>query len=48
MKAKIQNLKKDIYNVFVLGNADNMQQARVYFLITVPMLTLFFALSHIS
>jgi hypothetical protein len=43
MKAKIQTIKSDLYNVFVMGNANNLQMARVYFLVTVPFLTAFFA-----
>jgi hypothetical protein len=44
MKAKINNLKADLYNVFVMGNANNRQMARVYFLLTAPALTVILAL----
>jgi hypothetical protein len=43
MKAKLQSIKADLYNVFVMGNANNLQLARVYFLMTVPALTAYFA-----
>jgi hypothetical protein len=47
MKAKLENLKADLYNVFVMGNANNMQMTRVYILLTVPALTLMFAMAVI-
>lgn len=34
-------IKKDLYNVFVMGNADDRQLARIYFLLAVPVFTLF-------
>ena len=43
MKTKIQTIKADLYNVFVMGNANNLQMARVYFLLTIPALTVLFA-----
>ena len=43
MKAKLMNIKADLYNVFVMGNANSMQMARVYVLVAVPTLTLMFA-----
>jgi hypothetical protein len=47
MKAKLENLKADLYNVFVMGNANNVQMIRVYILLTVPALTLMFAMAVI-
>jgi hypothetical protein len=44
MKTKIQTIKADLYNVFVMGNANNLQMARVYFLLTIPALTVLFAI----
>ena len=44
MKAKINNMKADLYNVFVMGNANNRQLARVYVLLTAPALTVILAL----
>ena len=44
MKAKIDNLKADLYNVFVMGNANNRQMMRVYVLLTAPALTVILAL----
>ncbi|PWK78760.1 hypothetical protein LX99_01212 [Mucilaginibacter oryzae] len=41
MKEKIEMLKKDLYNVFVMGNADDRQLYRVYLLIAVPALVFF-------
>lgn len=45
MKAKLQTLKADLYNVFVMGNANNFQMAKVYVLITAPVLSMFFAIA---
>jgi len=36
MKSIITNFKADIYNVFVKGNADSVQMARVFILLAVP------------
>jgi hypothetical protein len=42
MKAKIETIKTDMYKVFVQGNADNVQLAKAYFLLAIPVLTLLF------
>jgi len=47
MKARIKNLKADLYNVFVMGDASNGQLARVYVLLTAPVLTLILAMGII-
>ena len=47
MKAKLNDMKADLYNVFVMGNANNRQMAKVYILLTVPALTLMFAMGLI-
>ncbi|MEO3403471.1 hypothetical protein AAFN85_06190 [Mucilaginibacter sp. CAU 1740] len=39
MKARIETLKKDLYNVFVMGNADDRQLYRVYLLLALPAIT---------
>jgi len=44
MKTKIQTIKADLYNVFVMGNANNLQMARVYVLLTIPALTVLLAI----
>lgn len=36
MKNFISKLKTDLYNVFVQGNADQTQMARVFILLAVP------------
>ena len=46
MKTKIQTIKADLYNVFVMGNANNLQMARVYFLLTIPALTVLFTIGR--
>jgi hypothetical protein len=46
MKAKLTTIKTDMYKVFVLGNADNVQLAKAYFLLAIPLLTVFFAFGH--
>jgi|EndMetStandDraft_4_1072995.scaffolds.fasta_scaffold162185_3 hypothetical protein len=46
MKARIETIKTDMYKVFVTGNADNVQLAKAYFLLAIPLLTIFFTLGH--
>jgi hypothetical protein len=46
MKAKLNIIKKDLYNVFVMGNADDRQLARIYFLLAIPCFTLLFTFGH--
>lgn len=47
MKKFISNLKADIYSVFVKGNADNVQMARVFFMLAIPCNALLFAYSNV-
>jgi hypothetical protein len=42
MKAKLQSLKADLYNVFVAGNADDRQLAKAYFLLAIPLFSIYF------
>ena len=44
MKAKLKSLKADLYNVFVVGNADDRQLAKAYFLLAIPLFAIFFGL----
>jgi len=46
MKAKLNTIKNDMYRVFILGNADNVQLAKAYFLLAIPLLTVIFTLGH--
>lgn len=46
MKTKLNIIKKDLYNVFVMGNADERQLARIYFLLAIPFFTLLFTFGH--
>ena len=39
MKNITTELRADIYNVFVKGNADHVQMARVFFLLAIPSIT---------
>ncbi|WP_162996349.1 hypothetical protein [Mucilaginibacter celer] len=41
MKARFEILKKDLYNVFVMGNADDRQLYRIYLLIAIPVFMVF-------
>lgn len=41
MKARFETLKKDLFNVFVMGNADDRQLYRVYILIAIPVFAFF-------
>lgn len=46
MKTKLNTIKKDLYNVFIMGNADDRQLARIYFLIAIPFFSLFLMFGH--
>ncbi|WP_186461867.1 hypothetical protein [Mucilaginibacter pallidiroseus] len=39
MKITIEKLKTDLYKVFVKGDADSAQLARIYLLIAIPVIT---------
>jgi len=41
MTQKLNTLKSDMYNVFVEGNANNIQMARVFLIIALPVASLF-------
>lgn len=38
---KLNTLRSDLYNVFVEGNANSLQMARVFAVIALPVLTIF-------
>lgn len=42
MKKNIENIKTDLYKVFVAGNANDHQIMVVYILLTIPFLIAFF------
>lgn len=46
MKTRLITIKKDLYNVFVMGNADDRQLARIYILLAVPLFALLFSFGH--
>jgi hypothetical protein len=46
MKTKLNTIKKDLYHVFVMGNADDRQLAKAYFLLAIPLFTLFVLFGH--
>lgn len=41
MAQKINLFKADFYNVFVAGNANNIQMARVFLILAVPVMSVF-------
>ncbi|WP_374951450.1 hypothetical protein [Mucilaginibacter sp.] len=43
MKRIITKLKADLYKVFVIGDSDKVEQARVFVLLAVPVFTVLFA-----
>lgn len=43
MKAITTKLKSDLYNVFVKGDSDKVEQARVFVVLAVPFLVVLFA-----
>jgi len=40
MEHKLNTIKADLYNVFVEGNANNIQMARVFLIIALPVMAL--------
>jgi hypothetical protein len=43
MTQKLNTIKSDLHNVFVEGNANNIQLARVFIMIALPVASLFMA-----
>ncbi len=41
MEHKLNTIKADLYDVFVEGNANNIQMMRVFILIALPVMTTF-------
>jgi hypothetical protein len=41
MEHKLNTIKADLYNVFVQGNADNTQMARVFIVLALPIISVF-------
>jgi hypothetical protein len=41
MEHKLNNFKADLYNVFVQGNANSIQMARVFVILAIPVCTIF-------
>ena len=44
MTQKLNTIKSDMYNVFVEGNANNIQMARVFLVIALPLASVFFSI----
>ncbi len=41
MEHKLNTFKSDLYNVFVEGNANSIQMARVFIIMAIPVITIF-------
>ncbi len=48
MEQKLNTFKADLYNVFVEGNANNLQMARVFLALAVPVMITFLVGIHLS
>ena len=48
MEHKLNIIKADLYNVFVQGNADNSQQSRVFVMIALPVMSIFYVGSAVT
>ncbi|MCD8740329.1 hypothetical protein LT679_06910 [Mucilaginibacter roseus] len=48
MKAKFKMIRTDLYNVLVEGNGNRQQMARVFFLLFVPLYTLYASFGHFN
>jgi len=46
MRANLKTLKNDLYNVFVEGNAQSEQVARVFLVLAVPVTSVLMVLGH--
>lgn len=46
MEHKLNTLKSDLYNVFVKGDANNIQMARVFVVLAVPVMLIFMIGMH--
>ncbi|WP_428328902.1 hypothetical protein [Mucilaginibacter sp.] len=46
MEHKLNTFKADLYNVFVEGNANNIQMARVFIILAIPVLVACFLGVH--
>lgn len=46
MKANINTIKADLYNVFISGNANNRQLFKIYLMLAIPALSLLFSVAH--
>jgi len=46
MKTRIQNIKTDLYHVFVAGNAKSQEIARVWVLVAIPVMFAIFVIGH--
>jgi len=44
MTQKLNIIKSDMYNVFVEGNANNIQMARVFLIIALPVAAVFMSI----
>ncbi|MBE9584334.1 hypothetical protein IM792_07735 [Mucilaginibacter sp. JRF] len=48
MKTKFNTIRNDLYNVLVEGNGNRQQMARVFFLLFIPLFTLYFSFGHLK
>lgn len=46
MEHRLNTIKTDLYNVFIAGNANNIQIGRVFILVAIPVITTFLAVLH--
>ncbi|MGZ3763577.1 MAG: hypothetical protein ACXVB0_14465 [Mucilaginibacter sp.] len=44
MRTTIQNIKTDLYHVFVAGDAKSQELARVFLLLDIPLMLVIFAI----
>lgn len=47
MKTTLNNIKTDLYHVFVEGNAKSQELARVFVLLAIPFMSVVFLFGHI-
>jgi len=47
MEHKLNTIKSDMYNVFVKGDANSIQMARVFIVLAIPVMIVFMTGAHL-
>jgi hypothetical protein len=47
MKTRFKLIKADLYHVFVEGNANSVEKARVFFILFIPLMSVIFTTGEV-